>query len=59
MWWDCRNASLGLCQCEKSEWKGIEKGLWSSVMSPYDTRYVDVKVVGEVPGSISVAIDEG
>ncbi|KAI4381602.1 hypothetical protein MLD38_007662 [Melastoma candidum] len=47
-----------VCQCDKSEWKGIEKGLLSSMMSPYDNRYVDVKVAGEVPGSITVAIDE-
>ncbi|KAI4386625.1 hypothetical protein MLD38_004542 [Melastoma candidum] len=53
-----RNATIGLCQCDKSEWKGIEKGLWSSTMSPYDTGYIDVKVVGEVPGSITVAIAE-
>lgn len=56
----CSNASLGLCQCEKDEWKAIQKGgIWSSVMSPYDKRYVDVKFAGEVSGSVSVAVEEG
>lgn len=54
-----RNASLGLCQCEKDEWKDIQKGgIWSTVMSPYEDRYVDVKFVGRVSGSVSVAVEE-
>ncbi|KVI00026.1 Transmembrane protein 194 [Cynara cardunculus var. scolymus] len=43
-----RNASLGLCQCEKDDWRSIQKGFWSSVMSPYEQRFVDVKFVGGV-----------
>ncbi|KAJ0079474.1 hypothetical protein Patl1_23479 [Pistacia atlantica] len=54
-----RNASLALCQCEKDEWKAIQKGgVWSSVMSPYEERYIDVKFVGRVSGSVSVAVEE-
>ncbi|XP_021888741.1 uncharacterized protein LOC110807793 isoform X2 [Carica papaya] len=53
-----RNASLGLCQCEKDEWKTLQMGLWSSVMSPYDERYVDIKFTGEVSGSVSIGIEE-
>lgn len=56
----CRNASLALCQCEKDEWKAIQKGgVWSSVMCPYEERYIDVKFVGGVAGSVSVAVEEG
>lgn len=55
-----RNISLALCQCEKDEWKAIQKGgVWSSVMSPYEERYIDVKFVGGVSGSVSVAVEEG
>ncbi|TXG66317.1 hypothetical protein EZV62_007592 [Acer yangbiense] len=44
-----RNASPGLCQCEKDEWKAIQKeGIWNYVMSPYEERYVDVKFDGKV-----------
>ncbi|XP_044471129.1 uncharacterized protein LOC123200081 [Mangifera indica] len=54
-----RNISLALCQCEKDEWKAIQKGgVWSSVMSPYEERYIDVKFVGGVSGSVSVAVEE-
>lgn len=56
----CRNASLGLCQCEMDEWKTIQKGgVWSSIMSPYEERYIDVRFVGGASGSVSVAVEEG
>ncbi|KAF5475756.1 hypothetical protein F2P56_007531 [Juglans regia] len=51
------NNSRGLCQCEDDEWKYF-KGLWSSVMSPYEDRYIDVKFFGEVSGSVTVAVEE-
>lgn len=53
------NASLGLCQCENDDWKAIHKGIWSSVTSPYENRYLDVNLTGEVYGCITVSIVEG
>ncbi|KAI3743371.1 hypothetical protein L1987_61078 [Smallanthus sonchifolius] len=53
-----RNASLGLCQCEKDDWRSVQKGLWSSTMSPYEQRFVDVKFIGRVSGSVTVTLDE-
>ncbi|KAH7853531.1 hypothetical protein Vadar_003664 [Vaccinium darrowii] len=53
-----RNASRGLCQCEKDEWKAVHDGLWSSVMSPYEDRYVDVKFAGDISGSVTVTAKE-
>lgn len=55
----CRNETLGWCQCEKDDWRGVQKGVWNAVMSPYETRYVDVKINGEISGSVTVAIEEG
>jgi len=55
----CRNTTLGWCQCENDEWKGVQKGMWSAVMSPYETRYVDVKIDCEILGSVTVALKEG
>nr|XP_043610849.1 uncharacterized protein LOC122582510 [Erigeron canadensis] len=52
------NASLGSCQCEKDDWRTIHKGLWSSIMSPYEQRFVDVKFVDGVSGSVTVTLDE-
>ncbi|XP_052176836.1 uncharacterized protein LOC127791103 [Diospyros lotus] len=52
------NASRGLCQCEKDEWKFIQKGVWTSVMSPYEDRYIDVEFVGEISGSVTVTVEE-
>lgn len=28
-------------------------------MSPYETRYVDVRIDGEISGSVTVALEEG
>ncbi|PIA54060.1 hypothetical protein AQUCO_00900557v1 [Aquilegia coerulea] len=53
-----RNASLGPCQCDTDEWKTIQKGQWSGVMSPYEDRYVDVKFVDGTSGSITVSVEE-
>ncbi|KAL1208449.1 hypothetical protein V5N11_019243 [Cardamine amara subsp. amara] len=42
-----RNVSLKMCQCEKSDWKNLPKGIWiSSVKSPYDEQYIDLKFIG-------------
>ncbi|TXG72242.1 hypothetical protein EZV62_000821 [Acer yangbiense] len=56
-----RNASLGLCECVKNEWKaGVEKGnIWSSVnMSPFEDKYVDVKCITKGCGPVSVEVKE-
>ncbi|KAJ9131862.1 hypothetical protein P3X46_034769 [Hevea brasiliensis] len=53
-----KNASLGLCHCEKNEWKTVQKGQWSSIMSPYEDRYVDVKFISEISGSVSISVEE-
>uniref|UniRef100_A0A7N0TVE4 Uncharacterized protein n=1 Tax=Kalanchoe fedtschenkoi TaxID=63787 RepID=A0A7N0TVE4_KALFE len=52
------NASLAVCQCDKDDWKNIHKGFWTSSMSPYDERYVDVKFSGEIFGSVAITVEE-
>ncbi|XP_050214133.1 uncharacterized protein LOC126665390 isoform X2 [Mercurialis annua] len=53
-----QNASSALCHCEKDEWKGLQKGVWSAVMSPYNEKFVDVKFVGEIYGPVKLFIKE-
>lgn len=53
-----RNASIGLCQCEKDEWKSVQKGSWSSLTSPYEEKYIDVKFIGDVSGSVTITVEE-
>nr|GEV39297.1 transmembrane protein 194 [Tanacetum cinerariifolium] len=52
------NSSLGLCQCEKDDWRSLQDGFWSSFMSPYERKYVDVKFGDKVTGSVTVGLDE-
>jgi len=54
-----RNNALEWCQCEKDEWRSVKKGVWNAVMSPFETRYVDVKINGEILDSVTVALQEG
>ncbi|KAI3705397.1 hypothetical protein L1987_75634 [Smallanthus sonchifolius] len=53
-----RNSSLGLCQCEKDDWRSLQNGLWVSTMSPYDHKFVDVKFGGMVTGSVTITLEE-
>ncbi|KAK4737301.1 hypothetical protein R3W88_000998 [Solanum pinnatisectum] len=53
-----KNSSLGLCQCEHDAWKNLQKGPWNSVMSPYEDRILDVKLIGGLSGSVTVTIEE-
>ncbi|GMI85464.1 Inner Nuclear Membrane Protein A [Hibiscus trionum] len=53
-----RNASLGLCKCGDGDWKALQNGVWHTVMSPYDDRYIDVKFIGDVSGSVTVSVKE-
>nr|XP_027066123.1 uncharacterized protein LOC113691988 [Coffea arabica] len=53
-----KNSSLGLCQCEKDDWKSVTKGILVSVASPYEDRYIDVKFVGDLSGSVTVTVEE-
>lgn len=53
-----RNASLGLGQCPKDEWKLLPKGLWSVAMSPYETRFVDIRVIDSFSISVTISVDE-
>lgn len=54
-----RNASLGLCQCGKDDWKTIQNGQWNALMSPYENRYVDLMFRDGVSGSVKVSVEEG
>lgn len=53
-----RNASTGLCKCEKDQWKSIQKGKWESMASPYEDKYIDVKFIGDISGTVIVSIKE-
>ncbi|KAK6127117.1 hypothetical protein DH2020_039155 [Rehmannia glutinosa] len=50
------NSSLGLCQCHNDNWESIQTGIWSSVISPYEERYIDVKFVNNLSGSVTVSV---
>ncbi|KAI3472424.1 hypothetical protein Pfo_029545 [Paulownia fortunei] len=50
------NSSLGLCQCQNDNWESIQGGIWSSTISPYEDRYIDVKFVNNLSGSVTVSV---
>ncbi|XP_075491904.1 uncharacterized protein LOC142530039 isoform X1 [Primulina tabacum] len=50
------NSSLGLCHCGKDNWESIHDGMWSSVISPYQDKYIDVKFSNNLYGSVVVSV---
>ncbi|GKB43097.1 hypothetical protein Tco_0888039, partial [Tanacetum coccineum] len=52
------DASRGLCKCGNDEWRSLQNGTWSSVMSPYEQRFVDVKYTSAVYGYVTVTLLE-
>ncbi|KAL2482958.1 hypothetical protein Fot_44402 [Forsythia ovata] len=51
-----KNSSLGLCQCENDSWKSMQNDMSTSVISPYEDRYIDVKFVGDLSASEPVYV---
>lgn len=54
-----RNVSTVLCQCEMGEWQALHGGTWNAVKSPYNSRYVDVKLAHKKYVVFSLSIQEG
>ncbi|KAH9303777.1 hypothetical protein KI387_008181, partial [Taxus chinensis] len=52
------NASLLLGQCQQHEWKALEKGLWTGIMSPYETKFIDIRMQDTVFGSLTILVEE-
>nr|BAJ89231.1 predicted protein [Hordeum vulgare subsp. vulgare] len=52
------NVSTGLCQCEMGEWQALHDGTWNAVKSPYNSRYVDVKLAHKKSVVFSLSIQE-
>ncbi|GJS16224.1 hypothetical protein Tco_0410696 [Tanacetum coccineum] len=48
----------GNCQCENNEWRSLQYGIWSSVMSPYEDRFIDAKYTSRVYDSVTVSLFE-
>eukprot|EP01018_Ginkgo_biloba_P009723 Gb_34412 [translate_table: standard] len=53
-----QNESLGLGQCPQDEWKSLQKGSWSVTMSPYETKYMDIRITDTFSISVTVSIEE-
>ncbi|KAI3994126.1 hypothetical protein MKX01_012383, partial [Papaver californicum] len=53
-----RNASSGMCQCGKDDWKAIQYGQWNALMSPYQDRYVDLMFMDGVSVLVEVSVEE-
>lgn len=53
-----RNASLGLGQCLQNEWKALEKGSWTALMSPFETKFIDIRMPGMFFDSLTISVEE-
>ncbi|KAI4385269.1 hypothetical protein MLD38_003316 [Melastoma candidum] len=41
-----RNASVADCMCPEGQWEKVGKGIWSQWISPFDNKFLDLRVVG-------------
>ena len=56
----CRNISLTLGECPNENWQALDKGLWIGAMSPFETKFVDIRQLGSnTDASINVSMQEG
>lgn len=55
----CRNTSIGVCQCEVSQWESFLRNERNSMISPYESGFIDVKINKETSTFFSVALEEG
>ncbi|XP_042437681.1 uncharacterized protein LOC122023574 isoform X1 [Zingiber officinale] len=53
-----RNVSMGLCQCNEEVWESLQHGQWSSVISPYEDRYIDINTDDKMSIALTVSLDE-
>lgn len=53
-----RNASLGLGQCLQNEWKALDKGSWTALMSPFETKFIDIRMPGTLFDSLTISVEE-
>lgn len=54
-----RNTSIGVCQCEVSQWESFLRNERNSMISPYESGFIDVKINKETFTFFSVALEEG
>ncbi|CAL9041307.1 unnamed protein product, partial [Musa banksii] len=53
-----RNTSIGVCQCEVSQWESFLRNERKSMISPYESGFIDVKINKETSTFFSVALEE-
>jgi len=47
-----------LGHCPQNEWKALEKGLWTSLMSPFETKFIDIRMLGTLSDSLTISVEE-
>lgn len=54
-----RNGSMEVAQCSRESWRALEKGSWSGAASPFETKYVDLRLTdSHTDVSLSISAEE-
>ncbi|KAJ3674785.1 hypothetical protein LUZ60_005401 [Juncus effusus] len=53
-----RNASMGLCGCETENWQSLHNAQWNAATSPFEKRYIDIKLKDQISTSFSLSISK-
>ena len=51
---------MGLGKCMKENWQSLEKGTWTGLMSPFEIKYVDIRMRDSITDfPLEVSVHEG
>ncbi|KAL3526896.1 hypothetical protein ACH5RR_011552 [Cinchona calisaya] len=53
-----RNLTLGIGMCDQGQWQKLNKGSWIRSMSPFDHKFLDIRMAGSSIEPIEVSLDE-
>lgn len=54
-----RNASLAVGMCPGGQWEKLTKRSWVRSMSPFDRKFLDIRIVGPSVGTVEVELNQG
>ncbi|XP_024372650.1 uncharacterized protein [Physcomitrium patens] len=54
-----RNGSMEVAQCSKESWRALEQGFWSGATSPFETKYVDLRLtISHTDVALNISVEE-
>ncbi|CAI9111259.1 OLC1v1011437C1 [Oldenlandia corymbosa var. corymbosa] len=53
-----RNSTIGIGMCPQGQWENLNKGVWMKSMSPFDHKFLDIRMGSSYAEPIEVSLQE-